>query len=251
MVRKKAGMGERHYKILQYLIKFQEDNGYPPSIRQIGESIGVNSTSLVDYYLNQLEEQKYIERDQHTSRSIRVINVPTTPGLAERFEQFGRAAVEVAENVLNIPMWGTIFASQPIPVPEETSAPDYTIEIARSLLPEREDVSKLYALEVKGDSMIDAMINEGDIVIMKQATDANNGEMVAVWLEDNNETTLKFFYREKDRFRLQPANPTMGPIYIDKQRPLSIKGKVVMVIRQLDRMRPTITPRHSAGSMPA
>ncbi|MCE1252796.1 MAG: transcriptional repressor LexA [Anaerolineae bacterium] len=243
MVRKKAGMGERHFKILRYLIKFQEENGYPPSIRQIGESIGVNSTSLVDYYLNQLEEQKYIERDQHTSRSIRVINVPPEPTLAAAFETAGRMAVDVANSVLNIPVWGTIFASEPIPTNEERSTPEYTIEIARSLLPEREDISKLYALQVKGDSMIDAMINEGDIVIMKQATDANNGDMVAVWLEDTSETTLKFFYREKDRFRLQPANPTMGPIYIEKQRPLRIQGKVVMVIRQLDRMRPLTTRR--------
>jgi repressor LexA len=250
MVRKKAGMGERHFKILNYLIKFQEENGYPPSIRQIGESIGVNSTSLVDYYLNQLEEQKFIERDQHTSRSIRVLNVPSESTLTQAFDNLNRMAVSATNSVLNIPLWGTIFASEPIPVPEEHSAPEYSIEIARSLLPEREDVSKLYALEVKGDSMIDAMINEGDIVIMKQATDANNGEMVAVWLEDNNETTLKFFYREKDRFRLQPANPTMGPIYIDKQRPLSIKGKVVMVIRQLDRMRP-LSARRSVGPLPA
>ena len=238
MVRNKAGMGESHFKILQYLVKFQEDNGYPPSIRQIGESIGVNSTSLVDYYLNQLEEQKYIERDQHTSRSIRIMNVPDGPGLTAGIGRFAQAAVEVAKNVLDVPVWGTIFASQPIPVPEETSAPSFTVEVARSMLPEREDPSKLYALEVKGDSMIDAMISEGDIVIMKQATDANNGDMVAVWLDDTNETTLKFFYREKDRFRLQPANPTMGPIYIEKQRPLRIQGKVVMVIRQMDRQRP-------------
>jgi repressor LexA len=238
MVRKKAGMGERHFKILNYLVKFQEDNGYPPSIRQIGVSIGVNSTSLVDYYLNQLEEQKYIERDQHTSRSIRVIRAPVGAGLADSFDQLAQAAVEVAKNVLNVPVWGTIFASLPIPVPEVTSAPSFTVEVARSMLPDREDPSKLYALEVKGDSMIDAMISEGDIVIMKQATDANNGDMVAVWLDDTNETTLKFFYREKDRFRLQPANPTMDPIYIEKQRPLRIQGKVVMVIRQMDRQRP-------------
>jgi repressor LexA len=249
MVRKKAGMGERHYKIIQYLVKFQEENGYPPSIRQIGESIGVNSTSLVDYYLNQLEEQKIIERDQHTSRSIRVVNVPSAAGVTDSFTQFTRTAVEVAKNVLNVPVWGTIFASQPIPVPEETSAPSYTVEVARSMLPEREDTGKLYALEVKGDSMIDAMISEGDIVIMKQATDANNGDMVAVWLDDTNETTLKFFYREKDRFRLQPANPTMGPIYIEKQRPLRIQGKVVMVIRQLDRQRPVA--RRVTGPMAA
>ena len=81
--------------------------------------------------------------------------------------------------------------------------------------------------------MIDAMINDGDLVIMKKAQEARNGEMVAVWLDDNDETTLKYFYRENNRIRLQPANPTMGPIYIDNPKSLRIMGKVVMVIRQV------------------
>jgi len=81
--------------------------------------------------------------------------------------------------------------------------------------------------------MIDAMVNDGDIVVMKTANDARNGEMVAVWLDDNDETTLKYFYRENNRIRLQPANPTMGPIYIDNPNQLRIMGKVVMVIRQV------------------
>jgi repressor LexA len=82
--------------------------------------------------------------------------------------------------------------------------------------------------------MVDAMVNDGDIVIMKPAQEAKNGEMVAVWLPERNETTLKYFYKEKDRYRLQPANPTMKPIYIDRSDPLEIKGKVVMVIRKVD-----------------
>jgi repressor LexA len=90
-------------------------------------------------------------------------------------------------------------------------------------------------LHVQGDSMIDAMINDGDIVILKPAQEARNGEMVAVWLSDKNETTLKYFYKEKDGYRLQPANPTMKPIMIKKSEPLEIKGKVVMVIRKVDR----------------
>ena len=82
--------------------------------------------------------------------------------------------------------------------------------------------------------MVDAMVNDGDIVVMKPAQEARNGDMVAVWLPDRSETTLKYFYKEKDRYRLQPANPTMKPIYIDKGDPLEIKGKVVMVIRQVE-----------------
>ena len=83
--------------------------------------------------------------------------------------------------------------------------------------------------------MIDAMVNDGDIVILKPSQDARNGDMVAVWLSDRNETTLKYFYKEKDGFRLQPANPTMKPIMIKKNELVEIKGKVVMVIRKMDR----------------
>ena len=91
----------------------------------------------------------------------------------------------------------------------------------------------LFALKVQGESMIDAMVNDGDIVIMKRTEQASNGDMVAIWLPARDETTLKYFYKEKDNYRLQPANPTMKPIMISKNEPLEIKGKVVMVIRNV------------------
>lgn len=232
MVRKKAGLGDRHRKIMQFLTKFNIDNGYSPSIRQIGEAISVSSTSLVDYYLRQLEEMEYIERDQHVSRSIRILK----PVVPSKVVQVIQGAARAASDLLTIPIYGKIFASAPIPVPSSDSPyfdPESSVEIARSLLPARENTSELYALEVQGESMIDAMINDGDIIIMKPSQDASNGEMVAVWLDDNDETTLKYFYKEKDRIRLQPANPTMAPIYISGDRPLRIMGKVVMVIRQI------------------
>ncbi|HKG53820.1 MAG TPA: S24 family peptidase, partial [Anaerolineales bacterium] len=112
------------------------------------------------------------------------------------------------------------------------------VDIARSLLPSKEKGDGLFALEVKGESMIDAMINDGDIVVLRPATDARNGEMVAVWLPRDNEATLKYFFKEKDRYRLQPANPTMKPIFVKKSEPLEIKGKVVMVIRRLEKLLP-------------
>jgi len=233
MPRKSAGLGERHHKIMNFLNKFQEQNRYSPSIREIGESIGVNSTSLVDYYLKQLVAQGYIERDQHISRSIRVL---------KPLEKAGKKAkeslrkVQEAVDVFNIPVLGRIVASEPIPVPPSDVAyfdSESTIEIARSLLPARDKIDDLFALEVEGDSMIDAMVNDGDIVIMRHTQEARNGELVAVWLNDNDETTLKYFYREKNRIRLQPANPTMDPIYINNPEQVSIRGKVVMVIRQV------------------
>jgi repressor LexA len=107
-----------------------------------------------------------------------------------------------------------------------------SVDIAPSLLPAK-DINDLFALEVSGDSMVDAMVNDGDIVVMKKADSANNGEMVAVWLDDKDETTLKYFYKEANRIRLQPANPNMAPIYVQNPKSLRIMGKVVMVIRQV------------------
>jgi repressor LexA len=112
--------------------------------------------------------------------------------------------------------------------------PETGIDIARSLLPAREKVSDLFALEVQGESMIDAMVNDGDIVIMKKVSAAKNGEMVAVWLRDRDETTLKYFYLEDGHVRLQPANPTMRPIIIDDPSIVQVQGKVVMVIRKVE-----------------
>lgn len=232
MARKSAGMGERHRKIMRFLSKFQKENGYSPSIRQIGEAIGVKSTSLVDYYLKQLEEMGKIERDAHVSRSIRLLAEGSGAAMVEAVKE----TVQKAGEMFSIPIAGRIVASAPIPVPSSDVGyydPESRVDIARSLLPAKEKLDDLFALEVEGDSMIDAMINSGDLVIMRQAKQARNGEMVAVWLDDNDETTLKYFYQEGQRVRLQPANPTMDPIYIDQPENLRIMGKVVMVIRQI------------------
>ena len=233
MARKSAGMGDRHRKIMRFLSKFQEESGYSPSIRQIGEAIGVKSTSLVDYYLKQLEEMGKIERDSHVSRSIRLMD---DVSVGSTLVDSVRETVQKASEMFSIPVAGRIVASAPIPVPSSDVGyydPESRVDIARSLLPAKEKLDDLFALEVEGDSMIDAMINSGDLVIMRQAKEARNGEMVAVWLDDNDETTLKYFYREGKRVRLQPANPTMDPIYIDHPENLRIMGKVVMVIRQI------------------
>ena len=227
MARRSEGLGERPLKILTFLGEYQEKHGYSPSIREIGKYIGVDSTSLVDYYLTQLADKGYIERDNRVSRSIRVLQNAT--------ERVVEKVNAVISDLISIPLAGRIGASYPIPMPD-TSAPYFdaysSVEVARSLLPSREKTSELFALEVDGVSMIDAMVNDGDIVIMKKTSTANNGEMVAVWLEDNNETTLKYFFRENGRVRLQPANPTMKPIIIDNPAQVRIQGKVVMVVRQ-------------------
>lgn len=221
MVRKSKGLGERHQKILDFIQEYQRKYKHPPSIREIGENCDISSTSVVNYYLDQLEKSGYIERDRKISHSLRVIGA--------------NASVDT----LHIPILGPIAAG--LPLPELQPGVNYltdneanAVDVARNLLPIKEKGADLYALEVKGDSMIDAMINDGDIVVMKRADEARNGEMVAVWLPRDNEATLKYFFKEKERYRLQPANPTMKPIFINKDEPLEIKGKVVMVIRKVE-----------------
>ena len=226
MVRKSKGITDKHIKVLEFVNDYQTRYGRPPSIREIGEKVKISSTSVVNYYLLQLEKMGYLERDNRVSRGMR---------LTDKVNQIVQAG-----NTLHVPILGPIAAG--IPLPELQPGVSYTtdseadaVDIARSLLPPREKGDSLYALQVQGDSMIDAMINDGDIVVLKPASEARNGEMVAVWLPRDNEATLKYFFKEKDRYRLQPANPTMKPIFIKKTEPIEIKGKVVMVIRRMEK----------------
>ncbi len=247
---RKKGLSERQKKILEVLESFQENAGYPPSIREIGEQAGISSTSVVNYYLDQLQSMGYIERDSRVSRGIRLIKTladiygqgttstsAAIKAAAISIKQGGQNVRQTVEELLRIPVVGRIVAGLPVPVPPSDFSyydADSMVDVAASLLPGGErGSSDLFALEVQGDSMIDAMINEGDIVIMKPAHEARNGEMVAIWLNDRDETTLKYFYNENGRVRLQPANPTMKPIYIDDPTTVEIQGKVVMVIRQV------------------
>jgi len=241
MARKTEGLGDRHIRIMRFLTDFQEQHGYSPSIREIGKHISVDSTSLVDYYLEQLCQSGYIERDKRVSRSIRILRpVYSNDTIAPRTASTTRGVrIPPSNDLWAIPIWGRIGASTPMPMPPSEGGsyfdPESTIEIARSMLSSREKASDLFALEVTGLSMIDAMVNDGDIIIMKPAQTANNGEMVAVWLDDNNETTLKYFYNEGNQIRLQPANPTMGPIYVKNPSQLRIQGKVVMIVRRVEK----------------
>jgi repressor LexA len=223
MVRKSKGLTDKHVKVLEFMTNYQGENGRPPSIREIGEKVKISSTSVVNYYLDQLMKMGYLKRDTRVSRGLRLTNK-------------ANEVVPIVTDMLRVPILGPIAAGPLMLVPEPgidyMNDKEYNaVEIARSLLPNKEKGNDLYALEVKGDSMIDAMINDGDIVVMKPAQEARNGEMVAVRVD--NEYTLKYFYKEKDRYRLQPANPTMRPIFLKKNEPLEINGKVVMVIRKM------------------
>jgi repressor LexA len=245
--KRKKGLSERQKKILEVLEDFHASTGYPPSIREICDQADISSTSVVNYYLDQLQDMGYIERDNRVSRGIRLLK-PLSEVVGSAASATASAVKQTAQNVrqsveelLKIPLMGRIVAGSPVPVPPSDFQyfdAESMVDVASSLLPGRERGSKdLFALEVQGDSMIDAMVNDGDIVIMKPAHEARNGEMVAIWLNDRDETTLKYFYLESGKVRLQPANPTMSPIIIDDPGSVEIQGKVVMVIRQVDKLQ--------------
>ena len=210
-------LSERQQKILEFLQEFISENRFPPTIREIGEEVGISSTSVVKYNLDALEKKGHIERDNDISRGIRLLG-----DLADR-----------AVGVIQVPLLGRIAAGVPIPVPDAEGSPfgpDEGIELTRDIV---KDVNNTYALEVQGDSMIDALINDGDIVLMRHQRQVENGELAAVWISDEEETTLKRFYLEGDQVRLQPANPTMGPMFYPADS-VEVMGKVLCVIRQMN-----------------
>ncbi len=230
--RRSSTLTEPQIKVLKVIEDYQNTNGFPPSIRDIQDMGSFSSTSVVNYYLDQLENMGHIKRSGHVSRGIRLVR--PFSDLAQSASRTAQNVRESIQQVLRIPIVGRIFASEPVPVPSSDFAyldAETVVNVARSMLPAREKVEDLFALEVNGDSMIDAMVSDGDIIIMKPAKEVRNGDLVAIWLRDKDETTLKYFYLENGKVRLQPANPTMKPIYIDDPATVDIQGKIVMIIR--------------------
>ncbi len=211
-------LSSRQQQMLKFIREFIEENSYPPTIREMGAALRISSTSVVNYNLNILQAKGFIQRNHDVSRGVRLLGVKGQP----------------ASRTIRVPILGRIVAGEPVPVPDDNFSPldvEESIALTRDIVQEQ---GPIYALQVKGDSMIDALIHDGDIVIMKRETDVKDGDLVAAWLKAEKETTLKRFYweREKNCVRLQPAHPTMRPIYVNPAN-LEIQGKVIAVIRQL------------------
>lgn len=215
-------LSERQRKILVFMDRYIYENTFPPTIREIGKAAGIDSTSVVNYNLNKLVDAGFLERVAAKSRGLRLIK--DVPG--------GYSTINTDTEVMQVPMIGQIVASEPVNVPDDHYPdPENVVDIPASMIAGISP-TEVYALRVKGDSMIDAMIQDGDVVILRKTNTARRGEMVAVWLTERSETTLKHFYDEGDRVRLQPAHPTMQPIYVDAQH-CQVQGKVLSVIRQM------------------
>jgi repressor LexA len=210
--RKRTESDKRVYRFLEAFI---QENGFPPTIREIAEGCKIPSTSHVDHILKKLAEFGMLARQKGVSRGLRLLK-PAMPTLG---------------TVRYIPLLGPVQAGLPILLPPTDFSfydAESSIEIAASILPQSEE---LFALEVRGDSMIDANVSHGDIIVLQSAQTARNGEMVAALV--NGETTLKFFYQEKGRVRLQPANQNYPPIMVEDPGALQIQGTVVLVMRKL------------------
>jgi repressor LexA len=197
--------------------RFIDEHDYPPSIRDIQIGCEISSTSVVDYNLKALERLGFIRRDREVSRAIELL---------DRGSRRPRT--------VPVPIIGTIAAGQPIPVPTSDTWQqidyDAVFDATEDLTRGRDHV---FALKVRGTSMIDALVNDGDIVILEQTSSCDDGDMVAAWLKKENEATLKKFYREGDRVRLQPANSTMKPIFTAADN-VEIQGKVLATIGKRD-----------------
>jgi len=212
---------ERQEKVFTFIRNYLNENDFPPTVREIGKGVGVSSTSLVSYYLKHLEARGLITREASVSRAIRLTEMAK--------QRYSIGAVGNGDT-LSVPFLGYIVASAPIPV--EPLPGHETVEISRALFDREAD--DMFALQVQGNSMIDALISDGDTIILRPQERVENGEMAAVWLNSSvGETTLKKVYYEGAQVRLQPANPTMDPIYVPTNE-VQIQGKVVMVIRSLD-----------------
>ncbi|MFN8492129.1 MAG: transcriptional repressor LexA [Caldilineaceae bacterium] len=222
-------LSARQKNILEFIISFFRENKFPPTIREIGEKVGISSTSVVNYNLAKLVDENLLIRHKEVSRGLSVNwDRLTELGIVDREQGNGEGGHRV-----RVPILGHIAAGEPIRVePRDTVNPEDWIDLAGSLLGSN---NELFALRVRGNSMIDASVLDGDIVILRHQRTANDGDMVAAWIEGDEETTLKYLYREGKNVRLQPANP--NPEYRPIIRPankVQINGKVVSVIRVLN-----------------
>lgn len=200
-------------RILNCIRDFLGDRGYAPTVRDVMKGCNISTPSLVQYHLDKLEKEGYIQRDPQVFRSIRLVEKeqPIT---------------------IDVPLLGTIAAGEPIPVLSSdtwVTIPQETLKLTEEVTQGKENV---YALKVKGTSMIDALIDDGDIVLMQQISTIDDGDTAAVWLKDRQEVTLKKVYCEPERVCLKPANKLMESIY-EQPDNVEIQGKVIGVLRKL------------------
>ena len=211
------GLNKREKAILRFIEKQIKLKGYPPSVREIGKAVDLKSTATVHGYLNQLEEKGYIKKEQQKGRTLKLLK----GGALENQETFtpGNKDVYTEKELVEVPVIGKITAGAPI-LAVENVTDTFPIDFVGN--------SESFMLTVRGESMIEAGILDGDYILVKKQDTAMNGEIVVALIED--EATVKTFYKEKDHIRLQPENSTMDPIIVPDCK---ILGKVAGVFRKM------------------
>ena len=207
---RKPGVNITRQKVIDFIREFYDERGYAPTVRDIMKGCELSSTAVVQHHLKVLESEHQIERDSKVFRSIQLPDRKST---------------------IHVPVLGKIAAGIPIPVLGADSWHSEALETLE-LSSEITKGKEVFALRVSGQSMIDALIDDGDIVLMEPVKTVNNGDMVAAWLKNEEEVTLKRFFKENDQVRLQPANSQMQPLFCDATN-VEVQGRVVAVIRTL------------------
>jgi len=207
-------LSDRQKNILKYIESYVDERGYPPSIREIGDRVGISSTSVVDYNLRVLERDGYIRRDREVSRGLELVSS-------------SKGQRQAQPRLVRVPVIGRIAAGVPIEAIED---PSDVVELPVGSVPEG-----CFALRVRGTSMIEDHIEDGDVVVIRPQPAVDNGDIAVAIVNDvtqNGGATLKWFYREGDRVRLQPRNPTMQPLVVPADQ-VEVRGKVVKLLRDL------------------
>ena len=200
---------KRQKEVLNFVKEFMVSHGYPPTVREIGDALGLSSPATTHSHLSQLEEKGYIRKNNNKNRAIELL-------VDNEFSNKN-------DNIVDVPLLGKITAGNPI---EAIERPDEYFSLPAYLIPKQKEV---FTLKVSGESMINAGIFDGDIVIVERTNTARNGEIV-VAMTDENEVTLKTFYKENGYFRLQPENDTMEPFIFEN---VTILGKAIGLYRKL------------------
>ena len=213
-------LGKRQLAIYDFIRSYSEEHGYPPSVREIGAAVGLASPSTVHMHLKVLEEHGLIKRDSKKPRTIEVMGKQATEPV-EDGQALASVAQDPASNSISLPLVGRVAAGTPIRAEQNV---EETLTLPTSIVGD----SSSFILRVRGDSMVNAGIFDGDYIVVKEQHEAHDGEIVVALLDDS--ATVKTFYREADRVRLQPENDLMEPIYV--KDPV-ILGRVTALVRSL------------------
>ncbi len=210
-------LSKRQTAIYEYICEYTRERGYPPSVREIGAAVGLASPSTVHMHLKVLQERGYIKRDSKKPRTIEVVS----EGQGDSNARLASPTQNASTNEMRLPLVGRVAAGQPVLAEQNV---EETLTLPTSIV--GDDSS--FILRVRGESMINAGIFDGDYIVVKEQHDAHDGEIVVALIDDS--ATVKTFYRERDRVRLQPENDTMDPIYATNP---TILGRVTALIRSI------------------